>query len=312
MFSLGRKATPKKKAVTKKRSIRKGRLQPHVDVRSDKELGDFEKLLGNGLTIVLVYADWCGHCKTFKQNTWNKVVNMPSRTLNISSVRDDMLPKTSLASAKINGYPSLLLVGDDKRPAEFTSPEGEPTNAMPNTEIKTLETMLKTMPDQVNSGGPAPSGLGMQGPVVTAEVAPLPPNSSADVDMTRANAGSVSREPAFKAPIAGGGLYAALATVAEKGAPAAIWLAAAAARSRKGRKTRKARARKGRKSLRRKRQSGGGCGATCPKNYWINELTGKREYGDHLLYENWVAPPGKMSRTILDGYVCQYCWCKQY
>jgi hypothetical protein len=236
MFSLGQKATPKKRAVTKKRSIRKGRLQPHVDVRSDKELGNFEKLLGNGLTIVLVYADWCGHCKTFKQNTWNKVVNMPSRTLNISSVRDDMLPKTSLASAKINGYPSLLLVGDDKRPAEFTSPEGEPTNAMPNTEIKTIETMLKTMPDKINSGGP----------VVTAEVAPLPPNSSADVDMTRANAGSVSREPAFKAPIAGGGhagggLYAALAEVAKQGAPAAIWLAAAAARSRKTRKGRKGR-----------------------------------------------------------------------
>ena len=299
MFSLGQKATPKKKrAVTKKRSVRKGRLQPHVDVRSDKEVGAFEKLLGNGLTIVFVYADWCGHCKTFKQNTWNKVVNMPSRTLNISSVRDDMLSKTSLASAKINGYPSLLLVGDDKRPAEFTSPEGEPTNAMPNTEIKTLETMLKTMPDRVNSGNP----------VVTAEIAPLPPNSSADVEMTRVNAGSVSREPAFKAPIAGGGLYAALAAVAKQGAPAALFLAAAAARSRKTRKSLKGR--KGRKS--RKRQSGGGCGATCPKNYWINEMTGKRVYGDHLLYENWVAARGKMRGTFLDGYVCQYCWCKQY
>jgi len=250
MFSFGQKATPKKKrAVTKKRSVRKGRLQPHVDVRSDKEVGAFEKLLGNGLTIVFVYADWCGHCKTFKQNTWNKVVGMPSRTLNISSVRDDMLSKTSLASAKINGYPSLLLVGDDKRPAEFTSPEGDPTNAMPNTEIKTLETMLKTMPDKVNSGNPV---------AATAETAataePLPPNSSADVEMTRVNAGSVSREPVPRAVIAGGGrnamgggLYAALAAVAKQGAPAALFLAAAAARShktrkgRKGRKTRTAR-----------------------------------------------------------------------
>ena len=300
MFSFGRKATPKKKAVTKKRSVRKGRLQPHVDVRSDKEVGAFEKLLGNGLTVVLVYADWCGHCKTFKENTWNKVVGMPSRTLNISSVRDDMLPKTSLANAKINGYPSLLLVGDDKRPAEFTNPEGESTNAMPNTEIKTLETMLKTLPDQINSGNPAAA--------TAATAAPLPPNSSADVEMTRVNAGSVSREPVPRAVIAGGGLYAALAEVAKQGAPAALFLAAAAARSSKGRKTRKGRGR-GRKS--RRRQSGGGCGATCPNNYTVNELTGRRVNGQHFIRAVYVPAPGKMNPTIFAGNICDYCGCKQ-
>jgi hypothetical protein len=213
-----------------------------------------------------------------------------------------MLSKTSLASAKINGYPSLLLVGDDKRPAEFTSPEGEPTNAMPNTEIKTLETMLKTMPDKVNSGNPA---------AATAE--PLPPNSSADVEMTRVNAGSVSREPLPRAVIAGGGrnamgggLYAALAEVAKQGAPAAVWLAAAAARSCKTRK-----GRKGRKSLRRRRQSGGGCGATCPSNYTVNELTGKRVNGQHFIRAVYVPAPGKMNPTIFAGNICDYCGCKQ-
>lgn len=88
--------------------------------------------------------------------------------------------------------------------------------------------------------------------------------------------------------------------------------------SRKGRTARKVR--KGRKSLRRRRQSGGGCGAmrqsgggcgaTCPNNYWINELTGRRVYGNHVLYENWEAPPGKMTGPVR-GYVCQKCGCKQ-
>ena len=52
--------------MPRKRQTKVGRVNP-MDVRSKSDVGAFENLLGRGpLTIVLVYADWCGHCQTFK------------------------------------------------------------------------------------------------------------------------------------------------------------------------------------------------------------------------------------------------------
>jgi hypothetical protein len=140
----------KKKKGSRKAKVVKGRLSPPVDVRSKGEVADLEKLLGRGpLTLVLVYADWCGACHRFKANTWNNVTKMTNRTMNIGSVREDMLPETSLANSKISHYPSLLLVGADKRPAEFVTPDGEPTNALPNDERKNIEQLLKTPVEEI-------------------------------------------------------------------------------------------------------------------------------------------------------------------
>ena len=90
-----------------------------------------EALIKKGpMVIVLVHADWCGHCQTFKDKVWNKVPNSSSNTINTASIHHDMLEKTSLAKAKLEGYPSLLLVGKDGKPAEYEN-NGKQTNAMP-------------------------------------------------------------------------------------------------------------------------------------------------------------------------------------
>jgi thiol-disulfide isomerase/thioredoxin len=130
--------------MPRRRQTKKGRLNP-VDVRSKKDVGPFEGLLGSGpLTIVLVYADWCGHCQTFKQNMWNEVSSMPNKNLNTASVHYDMVENTSLKNAKIEGYPSLLLVGTDKKPATFKE-NGAETNAMPSPQsIEELKNMVNT------------------------------------------------------------------------------------------------------------------------------------------------------------------------
>jgi hypothetical protein len=130
--------------MPRRRQTRVGKLNP-VDVRSKKDVGAFESLLGRGpLTIVLVYADWCGHCQTFKQNMWNEASSMPKKNLNTASVHYDMLDKTSLKNAKIDGYPSLLLVGTNKQPASFKGESGE-TNAMPAPEsVEELKNMVNT------------------------------------------------------------------------------------------------------------------------------------------------------------------------
>lgn len=137
--------------MPRKRQTKVGRVNP-MDVRSKSDVGAFENLLGRGpLTIVLVYADWCGHCQTFKQDMWNEVSSMPNKKLNTASVHYDMVDKTSMKNAKIDGYPSLLLVGTDKKPASFETDEGK-TNAMPTpnsvTELKNMVNTPVTTPVQ--------------------------------------------------------------------------------------------------------------------------------------------------------------------
>lgn len=121
--------------MPRKRQTTVGRLNP-VDVRSKADIPSLENLIIAGpLTIVLVYADWCGHCQTFKKDMWNEVSEMPNKKINTASVHYDMVDKTSLKNAKIDGYPSLLLVGTDKKPATFEN-EGVKTNAMPSPDNK--------------------------------------------------------------------------------------------------------------------------------------------------------------------------------
>ena len=130
--------------MPRKRQTKVGRLDP-VDVRSKSDVTPFESLLGRGpLTIVLVYADWCGHCQTFKEKMWNEVNASPNKNINTASVHYDMVDNTSLKNSKIDGYPSLLLVGTNKKPASFSTDEGT-TNAMPPPQsVNELKNMVNT------------------------------------------------------------------------------------------------------------------------------------------------------------------------
>lgn len=230
-----------KKKKSRKAKLVKGRLSAPVDVRSRESVPAFEKLLEKGpLTLVLVYADWCGACHRFKENTWNNVTKMNDRTMNISSVREDMLPATSLANSKISHYPSLLLVGKDKKPAEFESPEGVPTNALPNNESKNIQQLLKTPVEEVpvvttaknlvvepvenaanlpteptvveenvrvnTAAGPSMSITESQETLPTPNALPasaMPPNANLDLKTTIQNATAAANTPAPK-PIVGG------------------------------------------------------------------------------------------------------------
>lgn len=133
-------------AKRKSRKVTKGRVSKAMDVRSRKQVKGFEDLLSKGpLTLVLVYADWCGACHRFRENTWKQIQSLPNKSVNVTSVREDIFPETSLKNTKINYYPSLLLVGNDKKPAEFTTPKGEATNVLPNNS-KELLTKIVTSP----------------------------------------------------------------------------------------------------------------------------------------------------------------------
>jgi len=130
----------------------------NIDVRSTNDIASLEKIIKGGpITIVLIYADWCGHCTRFKENVWSKLLKTGHRA-GLASIHHDQLENTSLKDAKIKGYPSVLVVGKDGKPAVFKG-EDEPTNAMPKTDLETLkkiadadaETILKESEDPTAS-----------------------------------------------------------------------------------------------------------------------------------------------------------------
>jgi thiol-disulfide isomerase/thioredoxin len=64
----------------------------------------------NTIILVLVYADWCGHCQRFKPD-WKSLGNMPSRNVPMVSIRDDVFPKSPLQSMmSVDGYPTVAVV----------------------------------------------------------------------------------------------------------------------------------------------------------------------------------------------------------
>jgi thiol-disulfide isomerase/thioredoxin len=148
------------KTKSKTKKSRRSKTTKRLDVRSTKDVPLLEALIKKGpMVIVLVHADWCGHCQTFKDKVWNKVPNSSSNTINTASIHHDMLEKTSLAKAKLEGYPSLLLVGKDGKPAEYTN-NGKETNAMPQPSTAEELNKIVTTPVNNNSNSNSNSNLG--------------------------------------------------------------------------------------------------------------------------------------------------------
>jgi len=103
-----------------------------LDVRSDGAVKLFEKALVKGpLTLVYVNAKWCGACHRFNDEVWSQLTKLKNRSVNLASVDSEYIGKTSLANVPRKFYPTLMLVGKDKKPATFEDEEGQPKNAMP-------------------------------------------------------------------------------------------------------------------------------------------------------------------------------------
>ena len=157
-----------------------------VDVRSEKEIGEFEMTLHTGpITIVLVYADWCGHCQNYKKDVWSNIVDWRKEQAEngipmnqLASVHYDQLPNTSQKNVNLDGYPSVLVVGNDKKAATF--PEGK--NALPShtaRDLDALKEMLKIVPVTVPFSAKASK---LRNKVKRSNVTGLsPPNSGNDI-----------------------------------------------------------------------------------------------------------------------------------
>ncbi len=262
-----------------------GRLLPPIDITDMKFLDELEKRIKAGpLTLAFVYADWCGHCQRFKP-TMEKLENLPGRSVQTVRIRDDMFPKTSLSSAKIEGYPTLMLVDKTGKVESFKTEDGQVTNAIPDhTNVQKMTALVRTAGrkeglnalNESKMQNENPETISMEPPTLgnlsNATVNPsvatpeIPKNILADrlseSSVQRLNANLVKSSNSLlkeaTAPMkggaqAGGSLWSQLMVASGRLAPAvALFMGAEAYRQKKGRKSRKSnRSRRARKGTRR-------------------------------------------------------------
>jgi len=97
-----------------------GSILPPLDVRSEKDLSELKRRIKTGLiTIVLIYADWCGHCHHIMPH-FDAASKTPERNIQSVKVNETMLDKVNetinkginhnAKPVKVEGYPSIILV----------------------------------------------------------------------------------------------------------------------------------------------------------------------------------------------------------
>ena len=110
---------PSRKFASRRRSRRQstvGKITPPLDVRSEDSISSLMKLVKKGpITIILVYADWCGHCHTYKPKFDEAAKNRKSpfqvASINetmINSVNERIKSMNKSANINVSGYPSVV------------------------------------------------------------------------------------------------------------------------------------------------------------------------------------------------------------
>jgi thiol-disulfide isomerase/thioredoxin len=241
----------------------------NIDVRKLEDVAKLvEHIKNNVVTLLLVYADWCGHCKTFKKDVWDKLASLKGRKVNIAQLNESQLANSPFSGLKIDGYPTVSLIGKDMKPATLRDPtSGESTNALPNTRDMTAMTQLvKANPKQVmadnamsleeekpQSARPtAESAKALEKagnealdnmnngrsniPKDATATVPNPPNVEDDVvaTMTPPTMNENNTPNKSKAPAVGGSLYASLLEATRQIAVPVVLATAAATLTRRG------------------------------------------------------------------------------
>ena len=124
-----------KKKGTRSSRARMGRVMPPVDINKKGLADELKKRIEKGLVIVLVYANWCGHCHAYKPK-FTKMVNNPNRAVEAAMVEDtqwnEIKSSMNIKNAEIEGYPSVIAINKKYEAVNFQAEDGHSTNTVPD------------------------------------------------------------------------------------------------------------------------------------------------------------------------------------
>ena len=152
-----KKAAKKTEKNAKKRvkhSVSGSMKYDNIDVKTIEDVAKLiEHIKNNIVTLVLIYADWCGHCGTFKDSIWKKLAAMKNRKVAMAQVNEKVMEhlKNHIPNLTIDGYPTNILVGNDLKAATLVDKEtGQTTNALPNTrDMASMTKLVTASPNEV-------------------------------------------------------------------------------------------------------------------------------------------------------------------
>jgi len=116
-------------AGTKKKGKKGSSAANSVDVNGAADIPKLVDMLKkNKFVIVLIWADYCGHCHRYKDDVWNKLSSNKNRKAGLASIHYDQLETTPPSiPKKVSGYPTVLFVGKNGKPVEFKDNSGSNT-----------------------------------------------------------------------------------------------------------------------------------------------------------------------------------------
>ena len=116
------------------------------EIRSDAQAAELESVLKQKAcdALLLVFADWCGHCQTYKP-MWEDFAKLTGRTVHMAAVQDEQQKNVpSLEEAKLQGYPTVVLFRKGSPPETISSED------MRNKEKMTELLLGKGLADESN------------------------------------------------------------------------------------------------------------------------------------------------------------------
>lgn len=243
-----------RKSKTRKSRPVAGRIMRALDVSTNdkSKINKFLDMIKSGRTIiVLVYANWCGHCHTFKPR-FDKAANSGNSQV-AASIESEALPSINASLPKpinVDGYPSLIVVGDKgNQVAPMNTPQGEEVEVV----NKLNETMKKinsvTAPKSEYKPASIPKLNAYESEITTVK----PPSVAALTEEIVAEEEPIEElsasEEEKRTPVIGGSLYGAMGAAAVQLAPTGILLGIHSLMKKRKGKTSK----RGKKNMRRRR-----------------------------------------------------------
>jgi len=141
-----------------KKASKKMSKNEFIEVNSAKDLPKFLDLFkndGGNTTIIVMLTitmEGCPHCDTLDQDILSKLKSVPNKKVTMAKMAHDQVANVpALSNLPLEGYPSVLLLGKDMKPAKFKDNNGNSTYSIPEARnLSTMKNIVTQEPTESN------------------------------------------------------------------------------------------------------------------------------------------------------------------